>query len=292
MSAYIDAPRGVRRPCGPKKLPGFSRLEEPYAYTLQLVERDDPALHFAERSWSISVPHELRITGASRAARKVATARTQAEWDLAHVSQHHRSMRVACQLRRRRVDADPRHVLAEHGREPPVPAADIEHRAAQFAGDGLVLVLLWLPGLPSPRVAVVIRADHGGFHASLSYHARAYVAHRSCLMLILIAMPTEAEERYERNSRVIEEFRRNGGRERTLLLTTTGARTGAERNLRKNPLVTIEVGTEKYQARATPLEGQERDRLFAKQKEAMPIFAEYEVRTDRVIPVIALERTS
>lgn len=138
-------------------------------------------------------------------------------------------------------------------------------------------------------------------------------------------MPTEAEERYERNSKVIEEFRKSGGKTggsgRTLLLTTTGARTGQERtiplayladddrllifgsragsdkhpdwywNLRKNPIVTVEVGTEKYQARATPLEGEERDRFFAMQKEVMPIFAEYESRTKRIIPVIALERT-
>ena len=138
-------------------------------------------------------------------------------------------------------------------------------------------------------------------------------------------MPTEAEERYERNIKVIEEFRRTGGQTggtgRTLLLTTTGARSGTQRtvplayladgdrmlifgsragsdkhpdwfwNLRKNPLVTVEVGAEKYQARATPLDGEERDRLFARQKEVMPIFAEYESRTQRTIPVIALERT-
>jgi deazaflavin-dependent oxidoreductase (nitroreductase family) len=133
-------------------------------------------------------------------------------------------------------------------------------------------------------------------------------------------MPTEAEERYERNSKVIEEFRRNGGTGRTLLLTTTGARSGRERtvplaylsdgdrllifgsragsdkhpdwywNLRKNPVVTVEIGTEKYQAKATPLDGEERNSLFAKQKEAMPVFADYESRTKRVIPVIALER--
>ena len=135
-------------------------------------------------------------------------------------------------------------------------------------------------------------------------------------------MPTEAEERYERNVKVIEDFRRNGGSERTLLLTTTGARSGRERtvplayladgdrvlifgsragadkqpdwywNLLKNAVVTVEIGTEKYQATATPLEGEERDRLFARQKEAMPVFAEYETRTKRVIPVIALERTT
>ena len=138
-------------------------------------------------------------------------------------------------------------------------------------------------------------------------------------------MPTEAEERYERNIKVIEEFRRTGGRTggtgRTLLLTTTGAKSGTERtvplaylsdgdrllifgsragsdkhpdwywNLRKNPVVTVEVGAEKYQARATPLDGEERNRLFARQKEAMPVFADYESRTKRVIPVISLERT-
>ena len=138
-------------------------------------------------------------------------------------------------------------------------------------------------------------------------------------------MPTEAEERYERNSKVIEEFRRTGGQTRgaggTLLLTTVGARSGKERtvplaflsdgdrllifgsragsdkhpdwywNLRKNPLVTVEVGTERYQARATPVEGEERDRLFARQKQVMPVFADYESRTQQVIPVIALERT-
>jgi deazaflavin-dependent oxidoreductase (nitroreductase family) len=139
-------------------------------------------------------------------------------------------------------------------------------------------------------------------------------------------MPTEAEERYERNIKVIEEFRRTGGQTggtgRTLLLTTTGARSGRERtvplayladgdrllifgsragsgkhpdwywNLRNNPIVTVEVGAEKYRARATPLEGEERDRLFARQKKVMPIFAEYESRTKRIIPVIALERTA
>ncbi|MBV9578683.1 MAG: nitroreductase family deazaflavin-dependent oxidoreductase [Chloroflexi bacterium] len=139
-------------------------------------------------------------------------------------------------------------------------------------------------------------------------------------------MPTEAEERYARNSKVIEEFHRTGGQPggsgRTLLLTTTGAKSGQARtvplaylpdgdrvlifgsragsdkhpdwywNLRKNPTVTVEVGTEKYQARATPLSGPERDRLFAMQKEAMPVFADYETRTQRVIPVIALERTT
>jgi deazaflavin-dependent oxidoreductase (nitroreductase family) len=138
-------------------------------------------------------------------------------------------------------------------------------------------------------------------------------------------MPTEAEERYERNIKVIEEFRRTRGQSsagRTLLLTTTGAKSGKQRtiplafltdgsrlvifgsragsdkhpdwywNIRKNPIVTVEVGDEKYQARATPLEGEERDRLFARQKAVMPVFAEYESRTQRVIPAVALERAT
>jgi deazaflavin-dependent oxidoreductase (nitroreductase family) len=143
--------------------------------------------------------------------------------------------------------------------------------------------------------------------------------------LYLDIVPTEAEERYERNIKVIDEFHRTGGQSgagRTLLLTTTGAKSGTERtvplayladgnrllifgsragsdkhpdwywNLRKNPVVTVEVGSEKFLARATPVEGEERDRLFARQKEAMPVFADYESRTQRVIPVIALERAT
>jgi HEAT repeat protein len=43
LKVYVEAPRLVRRPRGPKKLPSFSRLEELYAYTLGLVKRNDPA---------------------------------------------------------------------------------------------------------------------------------------------------------------------------------------------------------------------------------------------------------
>jgi hypothetical protein len=39
----FEAPRPARRRRGPKKLPSFSRLEELYAYTLALVERNNPA---------------------------------------------------------------------------------------------------------------------------------------------------------------------------------------------------------------------------------------------------------
>jgi deazaflavin-dependent oxidoreductase (nitroreductase family) len=129
------------------------------------------------------------------------------------------------------------------------------------------------------------------------------------------------------NQALIEEFRANGGKaggpfegRPVLLLTTTGAKSGrrittplvylqdGERvlifaskggsprnpdwyhNLVANPTVTVEVGTETYDAKAVVVTGEERDRLYAKQAEAMPIFATYQEKTTRTIPVIALER--
>jgi deazaflavin-dependent oxidoreductase (nitroreductase family) len=129
------------------------------------------------------------------------------------------------------------------------------------------------------------------------------------------------------NAALIEEFRANGGKvtgrfegRPVLLLTTTGAKSGrritlplvylqdGERilifaskagsprnpdwyhNLVANPTVTVEIGNETYDARAVILSGEERDRLYAKQVEAMPTFGDYQAKTDRVIPVISLER--
>ena len=40
--------------------------------------------------------------------------------------------------------------------------------------------------------------------------------------------------------------------------------------------------------RAVVVEGPERDELYARQKERMPGFGDYEARTERIIPVIAL----
>jgi deazaflavin-dependent oxidoreductase (nitroreductase family) len=131
------------------------------------------------------------------------------------------------------------------------------------------------------------------------------------------------------NLGIIKEFRENGG-ETTgpfkgrplLLLTTKGAKSGEERttplvyskdgdrlviiasmggapkhpawfiNLRENPEVTLEVGTEKFKAKASVPKGAERDRLFAQQAAMMPAFNEYEEKTKgiRVIPVVVLER--
>ncbi|MEV5915939.1 nitroreductase/quinone reductase family protein [Streptomyces chartreusis] len=128
------------------------------------------------------------------------------------------------------------------------------------------------------------------------------------------------------NQQVIEEFRANKGRvggyfegARLLLLTTTGARTGRPHttpvgylpdsddrvliiasaagaprhpawfhNLVANPRVTVESGAFTYEARAVVLEGEERDRIFARAVEADPGWAAYQEKTERVIPVIAL----
>lgn len=130
------------------------------------------------------------------------------------------------------------------------------------------------------------------------------------------------------NQALIAEFRANGGRilsgpftDRPLvLLTTSGARSGQPRtnplvyttdgdrliviaskagaptnpdwyhNVVANPLVTVEVGTEQYQARAVVAEGAERERLFNQMAAQMPGFADYQQKTTRQIPVVVLER--
>jgi deazaflavin-dependent oxidoreductase (nitroreductase family) len=129
------------------------------------------------------------------------------------------------------------------------------------------------------------------------------------------------------NTKVIDEFRANKGKvgapfERApmVLLTTTGAKSGASRttplvylpdgdrivifaskggapthpdwyhNLVAHPRVRIEVGDESFEADATVAQGDERDRLFARQVSAMPGFADYQENTTRVIPVVLLNR--
>jgi deazaflavin-dependent oxidoreductase (nitroreductase family) len=131
----------------------------------------------------------------------------------------------------------------------------------------------------------------------------------------------------ERNRAVIEEFRANAGRvgghwqgRDLLLLTTTGRRSGRAHttpvafardgdrllvyaskggaprhpdwywNLVADPNVVVEVGADRYDAVATPLRGEERDRLFAEQVERSPAFGDYQQKASRVIPVIALAR--
>jgi deazaflavin-dependent oxidoreductase (nitroreductase family) len=128
------------------------------------------------------------------------------------------------------------------------------------------------------------------------------------------------------NDDVINEFRANAGavkafaRQPILLLHTTGAKSGAERvnplaylkrddtlyvfasfnarpinpawyhNLKAHPKVTVEVGTEMFDAVATEVLGAERDEIYTEQAAFNPGFAEYEKKTTRVIPVIALTR--
>jgi deazaflavin-dependent oxidoreductase (nitroreductase family) len=129
----------------------------------------------------------------------------------------------------------------------------------------------------------------------------------------------------EFNRAIIDEFRSHGGEvggpfagRPVLLLSTIGARTGERRttpvvylrdgerliifaskagapdnpawyhNLRAHPSVTVEVGRETLELEAVVLAGEERDRLFERQAELYPQFAEYARSTDRVIPVIAL----
>jgi hypothetical protein len=52
----------------------------------------------------------------------------------------------------------------------------------------------------------------------------------------------------------------------------------------------VELGDEKFEAQATEVVGAERDRLYAAQAAQMPIFDQYQAKTDRVIPVFVLDR--
>jgi len=129
------------------------------------------------------------------------------------------------------------------------------------------------------------------------------------------------------NRQIMEEFHANAGKVGgpfegipLLLLTTTGARSGQRRttpvgympdgdrlaifatrgglptnpswyyNLVAHPEATVEVGTETFEVTAVVLTGEERDRLYARQVERAPVFAEYQAKTTRKIPVIALHR--
>jgi deazaflavin-dependent oxidoreductase (nitroreductase family) len=129
------------------------------------------------------------------------------------------------------------------------------------------------------------------------------------------------------NTKIIDEFRANAGKVGgqfngvpILLLHHRGAKSGTERvnplayqadddhfvvfaskggaptnpdwyhNLRANPNASVEVGTETILVHARVAEGDERDRLWTRQKELLPGFGAYEQRTPRQIPVIVLER--
>jgi deazaflavin-dependent oxidoreductase (nitroreductase family) len=66
-------------------------------------------------------------------------------------------------------------------------------------------------------------------------------------------------------------------------------------NIATNPEVDVEVasegGTEKFKARARAVDSrQERDRLYQAMTKIWPPFADYQTRTERLIPVVVLER--
>ena len=63
-------------------------------------------------------------------------------------------------------------------------------------------------------------------------------------------------------------------------------------NLVANPEVTVELGTETFQAKASVVTGEERQRLYDAQAELMPNFKEYAEKTTREIPVVVLTRSS
>ena len=129
------------------------------------------------------------------------------------------------------------------------------------------------------------------------------------------------------NTSIIEEFRANEGRvggpfegAPLLLLHHVGAKSGTERvnpvmyqvvgddlaifasrggspnnpdwyhNVLASPHVRVEVGSDTIDVRARVAEGEERDRIWEKQKAEYPGFAEYEAKTTRQIPVVILER--
>ncbi len=63
-------------------------------------------------------------------------------------------------------------------------------------------------------------------------------------------------------------------------------------NVVANPDIVIEVGTETLPVHAREITGPERDAIFARQAERFPVFADYERRLGRRIPVIRLTRRS
>ncbi len=63
-------------------------------------------------------------------------------------------------------------------------------------------------------------------------------------------------------------------------------------NLTADPAVEVQVGPERFAARAHTAEGAERERLWALMTGIWPNFNVYQTRTGRQIPVVVLERAS
>ena len=144
---------------------------------------------------------------------------------------------------------------------------------------------------------------------------------------MVVSGMTTAEDFADWNRAVVEEFRANGGRvggqfggSDMILIHHVGARTGQTRvnplvffpdgdrmiimaskggapthpawyhNLKANPKITVEVGTETFPVEVTELVGDERDALWARIVERMPGFGDYQRNTTRTIPLLALTR--
>jgi deazaflavin-dependent oxidoreductase (nitroreductase family) len=137
----------------------------------------------------------------------------------------------------------------------------------------------------------------------------------------------DQKEQKAYNQRLIEEFRAQRGqaggpfeKRQLLVLTTTGARSGqghstpmmyvrdgkrlmviasnagAPRhpdwyhNLVTHPQVTVEAGTETFEATASVAQGEERQRLWDSLVVAFPFFAEHQAKVTRQIPLVLLTR--
>src|SRR5438046_10554356 len=65
---------------------------------------------------------------------------------------------------------------------------------------------------------------------------------------------------------------------------------GWYRNIVKNPEAEVQAEDEVFFARARTAEGEERERLWRKANQVWPHYDAYAKRTERVIPVVVLER--
>lgn len=132
------------------------------------------------------------------------------------------------------------------------------------------------------------------------------------------------------NQQIIDEFRANGGRvggmfdgADMILIHHVGAKSGVERvsplvhfreddertvivasaggapkhpawfhNLKANPKIDVEVGTETYAVVAEEITGAERDELWERIVAKAPGFGDYQTKTERIIPLVRLTRVS
>ncbi|KAB7758330.1 deazaflavin-dependent nitroreductase [Mycolicibacterium mucogenicum] len=138
---------------------------------------------------------------------------------------------------------------------------------------------------------------------------------------------TDAASFHAFNAAIVDEFRANGGKVggqfeggNLLLLHTTGAKSGQPRmsplaylpvdgkilivgskagapthpdwvhNLRANPNAHIEIGTDAYDVVARELPDDEREATYPLITAVAPVFADYQAKTSRVIPLFELVR--